>query len=384
MSRLPFIVIADDLTGAAELAALAHQAGLRAVVLTEPPRRRIVADVIVCDSGTRLATPAAAARKVTQLARRLRAIPNAGIFKKVDSVLRGNVMAEIEACMDALALKRTLLVPCNPSLGRIINNGRYFIGGVPLHRTAFAREPHHPRKTCLVDRLLADGIFPVKCYHPAEEPSASGVSVGEASSPADVSLWASRLDADTFPAGGADFFRMWLHHQRAGRRVARSAPPEMGATLMLSGTATPTDPITPLPGPCVALKPSALPKPAPLTAETLAHLKAAKLVSVFIEVAAKNGQGSSKAINRLFLTLVRRLRTSRAFHHVLIAGGTTTALVLESLGWHRLEVVHVWGPGVVTLRPAEAPQFLITTKPGSYPWPVSLRRHFAATEVAAG
>lgn len=384
MSRLPFIVIADDLTGAAELAALAHQAGLRAVVLTEAPRRGIAADVIVCDSGTRLAPPAAAARKVAQLARCLRAIPNAGIFKKVDSVLRGNVMAEIEACMETLALKRTLLVPANPSLGRIIKNGRYFIGSRPLHQTDFARDPHHPRKTCLIDRLLADGSAPVQCYHPAEELPAIGVSVGEAGSPADVALWASRLSEETLPAGGADFFRMWLHHQRAGRRVARPAPPELGATLMLSGTATPTDPVTPLPGPCVALKPNALPKPAPLAAETVAHLEAAKLVSVFIQVTPKSGKGSSKAINRLFSTLVRRLRPTRAFQHVLIAGGTTTALVLESLGWHRLEVVHVWGPGVVTLRPAEAPRFLITTKPGSYPWPVSLRRHFAATEVAAG
>ncbi|WP_415907451.1 nucleotide-binding domain containing protein [Oleiharenicola sp. Vm1] len=85
----------------------------------------------------------------------------------------------------------------------------------------------------------------------------------------------------------------------------------------------------------------------------------------------------------MFSLLVRRLRPTRAFRHVLIAGGTTTALVLESLGWHRLEVVHVWGPGVVTLRPSEAPRFAITTKPGSYPWPVSLRRHFATIDAAA-
>jgi len=385
MPRLPLIVIADDLTGAAELAALAHQAGLRAVVLTEPPRRTVAADVIVCDSGTRLATPAAAARTVTLLARRLRSIPNAGIFKKVDSVLRGNVMAEIEACMEVLGLKRSLLVPCNPSLGRIINNGRYFIAGVPLHKTPFAREPHHPRKTCLVDRLLADGSSDVKCYHHAEELPQSGVSVGEASSPADVALWASRLDADTFPAGGADFFRMWLQHLRAGKRIAPFAPPQMKATLMLSGTATPTDPVTPLPGPALALNPVKLPKPGPLAAIALAHLRAAKLVSVFIQTTPKSGKGSSQAINRMFLNLVRRLRPTKAFDHVLIAGGTTTALVLESLDWHRLEVVHVWGPGVVTLRPIEAPSILVTTKPGSYPWPVSLRRHFAATiELAAG
>lgn len=285
--------------------------------------------------------------------------------------------------MEVLDLPRTLLVPCNPSLGRVINDGRYYVAGVPLHRTDFAREPHHPRKTCLVGQLLADGSAPVQCLHPADELPANGVSVGEARSPADVSLWASRLDEKTFPAGGADFFRMWIHHQRAGRRVARATPPDLGPTLMLSGTATPTDPVTPLHGPQIALKPNALPKPAPLAAETIDHLKTEKRVSVFIHVTPKSGKGSSKAINRMFSLLVRRLRPTRAFRHVLIAGGTTTALVLESLGWHRLEVVHVWGPGVVTLRPTEAPQFSITTKPGSYPWPVSLRRHFAAIEATA-
>ena len=34
-------------------------------------------------------------------------------------------------------------------------------------------------------------------------------------------------------------------------------------------------------------------------------------------------------------------------------------------------------PGAVTLRPAEAPGVLATLKPGSYAWPVSLRRYFA-------
>ena len=371
MARKPYIVIADDLTGAAELAALAHQAGLHAVVLTEAPRNAVDAEVIVCDSGTRLDSPTLAARKVKQLVERVSALPNSGLFKKTDSVLRGNVIAEIEACMNALGLHRTLLVPCNPSLGRVINNGRYFIAGQPLHRTAFARDPHHPRRTNVVTNLLpgAEG-----CYHPADQIPEFGIAIGEARSPADVSLWASRLDATMLPAGGADFFRMWLAHQGAGRRRREIDPPTLGRTFMLSGTATPATPISPLTGPKLELQPARLPRPASLAAAARVHLEQEERASVYLKSGAR--KASANAINRMFCELTRRLRRAQVFDHVLIAGGTTAACVLTTLDWHRLEVVHVWGPGVVTLRPADAPQFLVTVKPGSYAWPVSMRRHF--------
>lgn len=374
MPRPPLLVIADDFTGAAELAALAHQAGLRAVVLTEPPRGPIEAEVLVFDSNTRLDPPARAARKVRALAARLRQLPQRGFFKKTDSVLRGNVVAEIEACLAALGLDRALLVPCNPSLGRMIHDGRYFVGSLPLDRTPFRRDPHHPRRSSRIAQLLP-GI--VGCYHSSEDLPPQGIAVGEAASPADVSLWASRLDASVLPAGGADFFRMWLAHQRAGRRRAAAPPPTTRATLMLSGTATPAEPITPLVGPVVVLSPGALPTAADLAAEARRHLQSAGNVSLVLGARVRGHRVAPDAINRMFSQLARRLRRVGAFDHALLTGGTTAAGVLTALDWHRLEVVHVWGPGVVTLRPAGAPHFLVTVKPGSYPWPASLRRHFS-------
>lgn len=374
MPRPPYLVIADDFTGAAELAALAHQAGLRAVVLTEPPRRAIAAEVIVCDSNTRLDPPAVAARKVKALTARLRRLPHAGFFKKTDSVLRGNVVAELEACLDALGLERALLVPCNPSLGRMIHDGRYFVGSLPLNRTPFVRDPHHPRQSSRITQLLP-GIE--GCYHSTEELPRMGIAVGEATNPADVSLWASRLDASLLPAGGADFFRMWLAHQRAGRRRPAALPPTTRATLMLSGTATPAEPITPLVGPIIAIPPSELPTAAELATEARQQLQSASSVSIVLGARLKGRSASPDAINKMFSHLTRRLRRVQAFDHALLTGGTTAACVLTALDWHRLEVVHAWGPGVVTLRPVEAPRFLVTVKPGSYPWPVSLRRHFS-------
>lgn len=67
------------------------------------------------------------------------------IYNKTDSVLRGNVTHEVEAVIQALGLDGVLLVPANPSLGRTIEGGRYFVRGRPLHETEFARDPRHQR-----------------------------------------------------------------------------------------------------------------------------------------------------------------------------------------------------------------------------------------------
>jgi uncharacterized protein YgbK (DUF1537 family) len=383
MSRRPFIVLADDLTGAAELAGIAHQAGLRALVLTGPPPRRVSADVIVCDTDTRLASPTVAARRVGALARALSRRPHRGFFKKTDSVLRGNVLAEIRACARALGLRRTLLLPCNPSLGRIIDNGTYSIGSVPLHRTAFARDPHHPRRTANVLALLGGTRAPAgaACCHPAERPPAAGVVVGEARSPADVALWASQLDARTLPAGGADFFRAWLMQNISG---ATAAPRRLGtgAALLLSGTATPPEPATPLPGPIVAVTARAVPAPATLAAEAAANLRAHGSASILVQGPVVRSPRTRLALNRLLVSVAQRLREARAFEHLLITGGATAAGVLATLGWTQLNVVHVWGPGVVTLAPAGTTHCVVTVKPGSYRWPAALLRHFEQLAAA--
>lgn len=50
----------------------------------------------------------------------------------------------------------TLLVPANPSRGRIIRDGRYFVDGIPLNEPAFARDPEHPPRSSSVAEMLGD------------------------------------------------------------------------------------------------------------------------------------------------------------------------------------------------------------------------------------
>lgn len=377
MSRLPLLVLADDLTGAAEIAAIAHNAGLRAVVYTKPPARLAAADVLIFDTDTRLDSPAKAARRVRAFAARLGPVPHAGIFKKTDSVLRGPVLAELAACAAALGRRRVLLVPCNPSLGRVIRDGRYYIAGRPLPTTTFARDPHHPRLTANVLKLLGAGKkFPAVCLPAGSRLPATGVIVGEADSPAHVSVWAGQVDADTLPAGGADFFRLWLQSRRAYRAPSQLYRLPEGGVFLINGTIAAPAPISPFPADLVGVGARHPPPVRTLLARLRPQLAATGFAAVTTAGPVVHRTLVSTALTRTFVQLAKQLHAAGAFRHLLIAGGATAAGALHRLGWTQFEVVHVWGPGVVTLQPTAAPGFAVTMKPGSYPWPASLSRAF--------
>src|SRR4051812_19714049 len=118
MPRLPLVVIADDLTGAAEIAAIGHRHGLSASVISAGSQATEDVELLVFDTDSRLDEPDVAAEKISTLARALRERPRALIYKKTDSVLRGPVRAELEALARGLDTPRVLLVPANPALKR--------------------------------------------------------------------------------------------------------------------------------------------------------------------------------------------------------------------------------------------------------------------------
>ena len=116
-------VIADDLTGAAEIGAVGLRHGLRAeVVLEGAPGGD--ADLICVDTDSRSCDPIEAGQRARNAALMLKNSGTEWIYKKTDSVLRGNVTPEIEAIVKQLGLSGALLVPANPSLGRTVVNGQ--------------------------------------------------------------------------------------------------------------------------------------------------------------------------------------------------------------------------------------------------------------------
>ncbi|SDD88145.1 four-carbon acid sugar kinase family protein [Auraticoccus monumenti] len=131
----PLGVLADDLSGAVETAAVLGPG--TPVLLTDgtpvPPQP------VVVDADARLAGPAAAATSLGAAAERL---GRHTLAVKVDSLLRGPVAASV-----AVAARggRVVLCPALPAHGRVVRDGVLRVDGVPLDRTpAWRLEPSAP------------------------------------------------------------------------------------------------------------------------------------------------------------------------------------------------------------------------------------------------
>lgn len=116
-------VIADDLTGALDSSTPLALAGLRVVVATRPAgvaaALALNADVVVANSVTRAEPPAIAAELVSGIAEQLAAAEPQIVFKKIDSRLKGNVRAEIEATAQAFGRSGIVVAPAVPDQGRL-------------------------------------------------------------------------------------------------------------------------------------------------------------------------------------------------------------------------------------------------------------------------
>ncbi|WP_025600678.1 four-carbon acid sugar kinase family protein [Burkholderia sp. WSM2230] len=132
---MSMLIIADDLSGAADCAIGFASAGHRTVVTLDVPAHGLdahTADVIAADTDTRRLTPAAAAQRTAAAWQALRA-PGRRLYKKIDSTLRGNWAAEVAALQPLAGL--AIVAPAFPATGRTLRGGRVFVQGEPLEAT---------------------------------------------------------------------------------------------------------------------------------------------------------------------------------------------------------------------------------------------------------
>ena len=375
-------VIADDLTGAAELGAVGLRHGLRAEIVRrgEPSGR---ADLVCVDTDSRSCEPAAAAKRAAAAAKMLRTAGAKWIYKKVDSVLRGQVTAEVEAVMKQLKLERALLLPANPSLGRTIHDGQYFVHGKLIHKTEFAHDPEYPRRSSQVVRLLAaPENFLLRVVNGDRSLVAGTIVIGEASSSADVQSWTGYCDAAMLPAGGSEFFNALLAGETLVAPTAEHFTAGLaGRELFISGTSTHEARQFTLAEKRRKTPVFSLPQELAWGAEfTPAAVEAVtqRVVAAFEEKSrvilavglppvrdVAIARNLSKSIVRVAEQVMRQVPVARVFAE----GGATAADLVRRMGWARLTVLRELAPGVATLAVEGGESILLTIKPGTYAWP---------------
>ena len=188
------IVIADDITGAAEIAGIAFACGedVRLVCGCDTATYSTNETTVIA-TDTRSMSETEAVAETRYIASSIIHHPSS-IFKKTDSALRGHVVAELLTLMQAMGYERVVYLPANPSKGRIIRNGTYYINNVPICETDFSFDPEFPARTSVLKERFPDV-------------ESKGIIMPDAESEEDIhNVISTYNDGKAIFAGAADLF----------------------------------------------------------------------------------------------------------------------------------------------------------------------------------
>lgn len=416
--RLRFWVIADDLTGALDTAAPFAAHGWRTCVVpwpgasvAAPPAARgralaaalrrawAASDVVVVDTASRHVAAREAARRVRDVvtaARRAEAGGGArrarraemgeagegGLYKKIDSTLRGNVAAELAAFRAAAAVDCLPLAPAFPAQGRTTRGGAVWVDGRPLRRSPAAQDALDPTGSGDLAALAPPGALDVL----------------DAATDADLRRIASTLarQGRLAAVAGSGGLAGAIAAQFGSRRVAPPLPVAAGGVLVVSGSAHPAARVQAQAlvaagalGLVVAIDPRTPARDrratVTLAADSLRRGRPVVLVCPTLAAGVRVTPRRASAVAVRLADTARDVVAAAAVGTLFTVGGDTTAAVVAALHWAPLAVAGAVEPGVALVRlraqprrtPADttpAPPRWLITKSGAFGDPLTLRR----------
>lgn len=398
------IVIADDLTGAIEVAGIGHSYGLSTALLTELSENLPVCDLIVLATETRSMTEAAAIVETHHLCQQIKAAlpkltearqaamtplqraqalvhPNEvlHIFKKTDTLLRGHVHMELRTLIEESRYEQVLYMPANPSRELSIRGGRYFVQGTPIDQSELKKDTGLQITTANV----ADAI---------DVRPGSRLRICDAEDQQDIQRvvkLALNNHTPTLLAGSTDLFTGFL--VGLGHKPARHKQfpglNEKGAALVVCSKTEATD-LTRMPYiQRQAMTISAMPYE---VFETVASL------SITIKEAADrwmgranqtqlvNGKASSfilsvpypaptnpesvAAVCQTVGDMAQRIVATCSPQEIVFEGGLLTMASLHKLGWTRFMVTHHLGFGLLRMHCLNAAHTHVSVKTDNAEW----------------
>ncbi len=249
------LVIADDLTGATEIALALADVGLGNLAWLwkdagSPPDGHACS--VNLDTRDRPADEAC--RRLAEFLCRCRDLPFRTIFKKVDSTARRHIAAEIDVCLKSSEFDAAVVALAAPDDRRNTLNGIHRVGDVPVDQTPFARDlalptAHLPtlltagtKRTCFhvpmaTIRKGADAISAAIAYPPEVEKPIIAMDCETRDDLHSIALAIGRTPKRILPIGSAAMFQAligvgakappphWIDFGKTPAADARSTPP---------------------------------------------------------------------------------------------------------------------------------------------------------------
>lgn len=183
--NLRVLIVADDLTGAMDSAGPFAEIGVETWVVAAAmqcdPATIARARVVSVNTDSRHLPAAQAATRVSDIVRRLGPGAFDVVVKKIDSTLRGNVVAETLALLETSGRRGAVIAPAFPAQGRTVKGGVVHVNGVPLAETAFARDALSPPPLVPLQQVFAEA-------RPGLGVAISGAA-GDFSSQSNIRIW---------------------------------------------------------------------------------------------------------------------------------------------------------------------------------------------------
>ncbi len=381
------VVVADDFTGAAEVAGLAFNKGLKVLMGSDVNAElKPNVDVFVLVADTRSMQKAAAVNYINKLTKEIIALKPDRIYKKVDSVLRGYVYDELWEQKECEGKRKVIVLAGNPHFNRVIVDGIFYVNGQKIADTSFANDIEFPATSSNVVEMLHE----TKCTFCklTDELPEEGFVVGSVDSMETLCEWVKRLDDSWVIAGGAAFFECILDDvfPTAGTLVnADSDYVRAGKSIVFFGSNYPKN----------SNFASDLVKKGlqyvNLEEDFFLQTDECKIQQKAKEIVALAERHETMAISSMFnitdhskLTpchirnitgkLAAEIFKYQQFDELFIEGGATAYAIIQNLGIKLFEPVRGLAPGIIQMKDTKT-NLSIITKPGSYSWPAYIIPH---------
>jgi uncharacterized protein YgbK (DUF1537 family) len=363
MPNARVLIIADDLTGAMDAAGPFAARGIATWVAACPDdceaRELSGAQVVSVNTESRHLDAVAAAARVAHCFGRVGGADFPIVVKKIDSTLRGNVVAETLALLRVTAKAGTLVAPAFPAQGRTTRDGRVYVRGVPLEDTAFARDALSPAMAIPPERAFAQaGVT---------------VAVRDAESDADLDALVAGLARDRsapLVVGSAGITSALARAMAVGGKVG--PPPAVTGRLVFvvgSRAQASREQVARLEadGALVVPAPNGIPGSTPV----LAGNRAIVLVAV---PDASGREGDAGDVARALATHGLALARQPGTGALVATGGDTAIAVLRASGNAALAVGGELLPGIACARLLlDGKPLWLVTKAGGFGDPEALR-----------
>ncbi|WP_435281160.1 3-oxo-tetronate kinase [Streptomyces koelreuteriae] len=412
--------IADDFTGATDLANNLVRAGMRVVQLIDTPpagaEQAIDADAVVIALKSRTVPAADAVEASLRALAWLRSKGAEQIYFKYcstfDSTPAGNIGPVTEALMDALGTGFTVATPAFPDNGRTIFKGHLFVGDVLLSDSGMRHHPLTPmtdsnlvsvlgaqttREVGLVDHtVVADGAEVIRARFDALREDGFGIAIVDAVSNDDlVRLGAAVQGFPLVTAGSGLAIGLPANWGFEPSRAAAQLPPPTGHRAIVSGsvsTATNRQVLEYLRTgrPAFSVDPLRVAAGEDVVEQALAfaesHLDDGPVLVYSTESAdtVRTVQGrlgaaeAGELVERTLARIAQRL-VARGVRRLVVAGGETSGAVVQALGVTGLRIGPQIDPGVPWCAAAlpDGDTLHITLKSGNFGGPDFFTRSFA-------